>query len=100
VRRATNERADLDLRHFLALAAQAVAAFPALNVLINNAGLQRIDAPAAEIDDARSSRRKAAAGTRSCRCRIISRDGRRDFQPVVRRLLRAAEARSAPKARS
>jgi uncharacterized oxidoreductase len=46
-------QADLaDPASIRALAAQAVAAFPALNVLINNAGLQRIDGPAAEIDDA------------------------------------------------
>src|SRR5436190_8896587 len=46
-------QADLaDPASIAALAAEAVAAFPALNVLINNAGLQRIDGPAGEINDA------------------------------------------------
>lgn len=34
------------------LAAQVTAAFPSLNVLVNNAGLQHLDDPAGEVDDA------------------------------------------------
>jgi uncharacterized oxidoreductase len=45
--------ADLaDPASISALAAQVIAAFPALNVLVNNAGLQRLDDPAGEVDDA------------------------------------------------
>jgi len=46
-------QADLaDPASIQALVAQTVAAFPALNVLINNAGLQHLDTPAGTVDDA------------------------------------------------